>query len=413
MKYIFLVYTIFNIGGAELYLRNKKRYVKSIGYEPIIIYCYNKGDIIISDFGNDCYYVSDILYPPCCFSTKKQRQIIYSLLDVINGDQSAIIETHWPKISLWGEMLAEKLQCKHLLYCLEERYTKFTPMMYKYLDFKFFRGELAGINDKTIQFLFGNHRKIENGDKYILLPYEGENVEDIISPLNGIVDKNIDIRIGCIGRLEKPYVIETIRSIAEYCNNHPTQKLQLILIGGTKEQYIISLIENTKLSVCNLDIVVTGYVYPIPLSLLYDMSFIIGGSGAVWSPARHKILTVSMDVNGKPIGVLGITTQNCQHRDENDKDSDDLHYYIESIVKGKYKSSDICLQFPTYKQPEEVFKFHMTYINNSVQNKLYYDVKKILYKNIFIYYVLFGVNNYNKYKHIKRIIKKKLQTSLH
>lgn len=40
-KYIFLTASISNIGGAELYMRQKLLYVKSIGFDPLIIYVKN------------------------------------------------------------------------------------------------------------------------------------------------------------------------------------------------------------------------------------------------------------------------------------------------------------------------------------------------------------------------------------
>lgn len=402
MKYIFIVNTICNIGGAELYMRQKKKYVESLGYNTIILYCNHNGDVYIPEFKENSYLFREIWYAPYCFTQKHFKYVLNRMLKTIDGDSTSIVESHWPRFSLWGELLAEKLKCKHFLYCLEETYPKLSNSMYKFLEFKLGRKEIAGINNKTLKILFGNQQIVEEDNKYVLSAYMGENVEDISSPLTFLADKQADIKIGCIGRLEKKYVKTTLDSVSDYCKQYPQKTIQLILIGGTHRQDVLQYIKEIQKDHPNLLLHVTGYIYPIPLSLLNAMSFIVAGSGSVWSPARHKMLTVSMDVFGKPIGVLGITTQNCQFRGAHDMDSDNLCDYIINITQKKYDKKDIQFPFQIYQEPQIALKPHMDFIKSSDQTKQFYETRNVIYDNKSYVFALLGINFCEKVRKIKK-----------
>ena len=59
-KYIFFTFGISNIGGAELYMRQKLLYVKSLGFEPLIIYVKRTGPVYINEFMDLSYAVQKI-----------------------------------------------------------------------------------------------------------------------------------------------------------------------------------------------------------------------------------------------------------------------------------------------------------------------------------------------------------------
>ena len=161
------------------------------------------------------------------------------ILNIIHGDSETIIESHLTNFSLWGEMIAQNLKCKHVLYFLAEKYPIYNKSIYKFLEFKLSRKEIAGINVHSMQLIFGKYKKITEEENYYLKAWEGNNVEDIDSSLNNIVALNADVKIGCIGRLEKIYIRKTITSVLEYCNNHKDINIQLILIGGSLSSSII------------------------------------------------------------------------------------------------------------------------------------------------------------------------------
>lgn len=60
------------------------------------------------------------------------------------------------------------MQAKHVFFDLDEDFVEFEEWYYDFLDFKYERRELAGINNMSMQKMFKSHREIAEGKNYYL-----------------------------------------------------------------------------------------------------------------------------------------------------------------------------------------------------------------------------------------------------
>lgn len=402
-KYIFLTASISNIGGAELYMRQKLLYVKSIGFDPLIIYVKKSGFVYINEFNDVSCVVPEIAYPPKFFSNSKRKNILNKILTFIGDvNEETIIESHLVHLAMWGELVASDFNGKNFIYLLSENYPSYTNSIYDFLKFKLKRRELVGINNHTLQLLFKKNLQLSNEQCYNLRAWMGDSIENIPSSLVNIVDSSADLKIGCYGRLEKIYVQHAISIIKSYCLLNPKTKIQLVLVGGSFDNELLDKYKKMTSQISNLALYITGFIYPVPLDFLKKLDFIIAGSGAACAAVRHSLLTISMDIYGMPIGVLGITTDSTMERDYNDHDSNELLDYFERFRKKIYNPSDINGIEP-YPNLSIEFRKHMDFIESGNSSKVYFNTINAgsFYKSML--YKYFGKRFYLK---IERTIKK-------
>lgn len=394
-KYIFFTFGISNIGGAELYMRQKLLYVKSLGFEPLIIYVKRTGPVYINEFMDLSFAVPEIAYPPKFFLKNKRKKILGKILSIIGDvNKETIIESHLVHLAMWGELAASVFSGTNFLYLLSENYPFYANSIYDFLKFKFMRRELVGINEHTLQLLFKNNLTLTDEQCYYLEAWMGDSIENIPSALINVIDSSATLKIGCYGRLEKLYVQNTIKCVKSYCVLNPKVKVQLILIGGTHDCELLKKYQKMLYGIPNLSLYITGFIYPVPLSFMKKMDFVIAGSGAAESAVRNSLLTVSMDIYGNPIGILGISTQNSMERDKYDCDSGNLLDYFDRFREKIYNADDISSIEP-YPNLSIEFGKHMDFIKSGNPNKEYFDTTNIgsIYKSIM--YKFLGMKYYS------------------
>ena len=136
MKYIIIAYQIINMGGAQQYYRNKAETLKNKGYD-VFIFSSDKGDIAIKDLKHYEYGIfQELKYPLYCFGEKRIEAIIECILHIIGeADPYTIIESSSIAAAQWGELLGERIGCKHFLFNLLEVHS-YTQSEIDFLKFK-------------------------------------------------------------------------------------------------------------------------------------------------------------------------------------------------------------------------------------------------------------------------------------
>jgi hypothetical protein len=92
---------------------------------------------------------------------------------------------------------------------------------------------------------------------------------------------------------------------------HPEGTYNVVLIGGAVEKAIYrkSLSELKKCT--NVHVVVTGYLYPIPLSLIRNIDLFVSTAGSSTSSYRFHRPTVRVHpITGEPCGIVGLDDLN-------------------------------------------------------------------------------------------------------
>lgn len=374
-KYIILTNFIDGVGGAQIYVKNKVKFFKELGWDVNVLY-YGSGTIILTDLR--CFENNGIPLLRCYPQGLSDRKI-NSIVDEIisntdkNEYKEIIIESHEISLALWGELAAKQLEAKHFIFLLQETFPTLPQDIYDYLDFKHKRKELVGISSKSLEMLFHGYKEISESERYSLRAVCSNIVEDVS---NKIIDSIVkeDINIGSITRLEKPYVIPMINEIICFADYNKDKTIQLVIVGSSVSGEIEKLIYNRAKNIPNLKVLITGYMYPVPRSLFKIIDIFIGVSGSAQATAAEGALTLTLDVrDSKPIGLLGYDTNNNIFRDSQNTES------ISTVLQRVLIEQPVTTKHNGVKKYDfrEVFQTHLEFIYSGADNKAYYEVRRM------------------------------------
>lgn len=409
-KYVILTNTIFSIGGSQLYTRNKVVYLQEKGWD-VYVFSSSKGIIMIDELKKyELNVLPELNYCPHLFTKATRDRVINTIKDVIGSfyNEDFIIETHTIKISLWGEILAQTYNSKHFIYLLCETFGNQPKYILDFMNYKHIRKELAGISEKSLDILFKEYKKIEKNQKFNLKAVCTNSVDDVENSLISNIEK-YDINIGSIGRLNKPFVIKMIDEVVQFCNNNPKKEIQLILVGGSTDGIAEKEIQKKTENVSNLNLIITGRIFPIPRKLFKIVDIFISVAGAAYVSANEGVLTLTLDViNFKPIGLLGYETQDTLY--SNNEQDESISEKLQDILITREMHKKCLLKEKTmiaFNFRNE-FNEHMNFINESSSYKEYYNtvfgIIGMEDKICRILILLFGIKCFQKLINTKVII---------
>lgn len=326
--YIFLTFSIVGIGGSQIYTRNKALYLKENGWNVVIASAL-EGEILIEDLKvYSTNIIPEIRFKPHVYPKRTVDRILNKLILETSSDGEVVIESHSISLSLWGELMARKVNGLNFVFTLEE-HNNVNNATIPYLQFKLNNNSLVGIYNKSISKIEGLDCK---PDSFLSLPAYCNNViEDIPNVYD--VDSNATFRVGIIGRLNKPFVRSICSQISEVIRKNPNATYQVFFIGGGSEKDVKS-IRALFSDYSNVKITITGFLYPIPLDLLRQIDYFISSAGSARVPMQIGKPCISIDGHDlKPIGIVGLTTDNSLFRNEKTEPVKPLSYFISEIQK--------------------------------------------------------------------------------
>lgn len=399
-KYVFLTYSISNIGGSQIYVRNKTNFLESKGW-LVEVFSYQTGDLIIkelSKYRNNI--IKELEYGAFHYTKKDRNKLIKTIIRKSNlSNHELIIESNSIGLSTWGELLAKELNCKHFIYLVSETFN-INHQTFNYLEFKHERRELAGIHEKAINNLFKPYKLLNSEECYNLRAYCSNVVEDIEN-LHISNIKNADFSIGSIGRLDKPYLIPILNQLKDFIEKHHFYRFNIILIGGTNDNLKYIQIKNLFSNTNNVNIYITGFIYPIPTSLIKKSDVYISVAASALASRNLGIPTITVDsINYTPLGILGYNTDNNMFADDLNNNKYDLNLLLEKVlIKKECVKVDIV---PKLKMPE--YYHHMNFLKDSNPSLIYYNIDLLLNRTALIKKVMmkcFGISLYKKLANLK------------
>lgn len=411
--YIFIGTSITSIGGGVLYYKNKQKYLKSIGWD-CYVFSFVQGRASIQDLSiYESGIIPELKFPSFFYSKNKQEHIIEQMITLSNASfaNEIIVESNPTQISIWGELLAKKLNAKHFIYALNEKDKIFDKRYFDFLYFKYQRREIAGIVNSSLYSLFSPYVKIENNNSFYLSAcptHAVTNVEDVAYDESHILPNRINIL--SLGRFDKPYLLPTLKSFKDYALANEYMKFNLIMIGGSCEH---GKIENSIIhifrEVSNANLVFLGSLFPIPLRLLKSVDICIASSGSAGLSYKFGIPTISIDGNDLlPIGILGINAVSRLFRNLNEPPMQ-LSELLNMLIKQKVHKKEICI--PEEMSKEVDYSSHMSFVKNSSNKKVYYDLgnfDSLKYWIIRICGIILGFENCNRtYKYLLKMFWRK------
>lgn len=378
--YVFLTFAVCGIGGTQIYVRNKLKYLQKRGWKVCVVTTEPGDNIIIQELAPyKSGIFNELTYNPFLFTKRQRNRILDKVVSYIGnfGDFAGeiIIESNYIGISPWGEILAERLSAKHFIFFIQEDY-RFNVDTYRhFFSFKFDRGELAANAHKALTTLFDGFRDIGDSTQYQLSPYCANSVENSESKIAESLP-DADYYIGSFGRVNKPFVLPMVDDLVEYVKSHPNNTFHLVLFGWTDNPNHIQYIEDRVNEVDNLSFQITGPIYPLPRCDIKKMNVFISTAGAVWATHNEGQLTISVDdIDLKPIGIMGHTTNNSLRRD-NEPIVGLKELLDEILFEKRYMSED-----RHANQADEVyeprFDQHMAFIGKSDVSHHYYPMHRL------------------------------------
>lgn len=371
-KYIFFASCIKDMGGAQMYLRNKCLYLQTQGWDVSLVSA-QKGKVYISELKKYDWFIPELAFDYYLFSRKRRELIVNEITSrfIQKEYDDIVIESTCISECTWGEVVAEKTRARHLCFLLQEDNTVNSPTDRQFLKFKYERHELAGIVQQSLQNLFASFSPIIAEKSYYLPAYCNNVVEDVdCDILNRIDIQCVDHIIGCLSRLDKPFIIPAFKDFINYAQRHRDKKYLLLLIGGAPKgssyekniNIMFKEVENVKL-------LITGYMYPVPSSLLDKCDAFFTSAGSSWVCKRSGVPTISYDANDlHPIGIMGRTTDNGIMRGDNEPVVELTQLLDEILEEKKYQK-----QPPSYELSKPDFSSHDTFLKGMSSNKEYFS----------------------------------------
>lgn len=301
-KYLMFVNNVSGIGGAELYIMRKTKFLVTKGYAVYIISGIVE-PILINDFKYfNIFEFNQILFPTNIFKrddVEKTLVLINKLAEIEKYDE-LFVESHQTAPALWAEEFALKNNCANLVYPLVEFSLK--RKIYKQFFFdKLDKHLLLGSNKSYIKNVFN----IDKPNSYINIPFSADEIE---TKDCNIVKKH-DIGLLTLSRVDKNYVVESIRQIDQVALAHRNLILNYDIYLDKRQgrNYKKLAREIKKIKSDNLSISIKGPINPLNTSIFSNQDIFIGMGTSLLNACSMKIPSLVIDYrNNKCYGFFGL-----------------------------------------------------------------------------------------------------------
>lgn len=400
-KYIFITANIHIIGGAQLYIAGKAKFLRKNGWDISIIYASKKSNKSAIEFFREFNEggFSELRLPPYMWSKSRRKKIISDLVRYI-GDcwegQQIIIESNADSTSQWGELLAAEIHAKHVCFITREKFrgknTYFEEKL-DFYDFKHRRRELCTITPESMKMLFEGYKKLNEEELYSFIATNEGPVQDVYNPILEKVS-NEEWNICYIGRCNKIYVDNIINDVAIFAKKHSDKQIQFIFVGDTscKKKHI----QKAFKEITNVKLTELGDLVPIPRDLFTKVDVVIAGAGCAVCSVREGVLTIVADANnGMSNGLLGYETNSTLW--SNGKQDDFANALERVLVEHIYED----MKYNLVKRKEgyeKIYEQHLNFVTDSMGTIEHYDVEKLCasknYRDNFIARVKWYIVNF-------------------
>lgn len=374
-RYIFLTANIHPIGGMQNYVAGKAAYLEKNGWKVTVFFWGdNKGTCAMTSMNK---YLSggmtELGMPPGEWPRRIREQVLNRMVRLIGATDLAdeiIVESQDDVLALWGELLAARLQAKHMCFICNETFRGPKKHYDQYLDFfnfKHKRRELTCIHQDSMEKLFAGYKEVAEKEAYF---FEAANEGPVQNVDNEKIDaiEKADWNICCIGRSDKTCVDPIMDGIAGFALNYPQKKIQLLIVGNVDER--MEWLHQKLDKASNLVLTCLGDLVPIPRTLFSKIDVVIGGSGCANCSAQEGTPTLVTDAENSMVnGILGYTVFDTVFRNE---DADQLSYEdaLKQVLIDKVQEQ-LPFKWPKRKPGSFYYGQHLQFIAKSVQDRQY------------------------------------------
>ena len=355
--------------GGPTYIRNKLLYLRKKGWSVLVFDSTGRANLKIKletliEFKNNRY--KELFYYPQLLRKSKREHIISEIIDKIGKGGDVVIESNTPALSVWGEMIAQRLGAKHIIYLLSEKLSIKEKLLYDYFRYKADRSELFSINRNAYKKLICNYETATNVDNHywaagIIVPIEDVDCVELSSVINA------KYNIGHFGR-HKGYFKYMFQNVACFAQQHKDESINFILLGlDSLSKELQDILPN------NVHLKMIPSQQPIPKRFFDMTDVVIATAGCANISFRHGAKVIAMDVeNNVPLGVLGYDTRDRNIRSENNPYCLSLFETLENVLVKKRCEGSPVLDFP---KSNNGYDYQLKFA--TLSDGRYYDVDKV------------------------------------
>ena len=376
--YILVARHLGKVSGEKIYHYNKMRYMLSLGWRVIFL----SGKEETTPFDSNEHY-SNLVFPaltyaPECYPRREVKKTVDDVAAAIGepGDERCIIESDAVNRAVWGELIAKRLGAKHMVFLLQERHP-YDEDIRAFLRFKYDRHELAGITVHSMNQIFADEHMEPRADAKIAACCQNsvEECEDLISDQ---IPKGAALTFGSIGRLDKGCVPAILKGFRAYAAAHPGEKYNLVLIGGATGRKRLRQILQEMKACDTIHTIITGYLYPIPASLLRNIDVFVSTAGSATVSYRfHRPTVIVHPSTGEPCGVLGLGESGAKTMYDPLPDTS-LEACIESALAHADEINYVYNGYEDYTQRMNIEFARQLSIAETAAQKEYYDEARLM-----------------------------------
>ncbi len=370
-RYIFLTSAVSGVGGGQLYLSAKIRWLEEEGWEVRVIYI-SKGEIVLPDlkrFENG--WSPELQYRFSSYSSTARKAAAIRMLGATSLPQNVVIESYSYETALWGEYMASLCGGKHIFYLLLEPKQTTTPSMEKFLRYKLSQNLIYGITPQNIPAILpeadpdATFLRAEGCSQFNAPDIDDSRLEDISS--NGFT-------ILSIGRLEKAYMEDMVREVVSFSASCK-DPVNFVMIGDTpdleKKERLLDLLRSAK----NLRLNYWGYTFPIPRKLYEKADVFVGCAGSARTAFKERTPVITIDaLDHQGIGLLGETTRNTLYRNDSEPQIE-VNLLLQRVYNERLERREARKSLPVIMEKVD-FTRHKEIIDMPY-DKQYYPVEKV------------------------------------
>ena len=376
--YVFIMRRICNITGALQYVYNKMKYLESQGWR-VLVFSSVYGKILIDDFKKfDRYIYPQLYWTPATFRKRETESSLKRIIDDIGlcRGEECLVESDSLTRGVWGELIASRLGCRHFVFSMQEKHSCDNKNN-QFLWFKYNRHELAGIKDISICQMLGSDA-VKRDDTRIRACCNNV-IDECVNPYSALLDSTADLTLGSIGRLGKPCVAGIVESICSYAMRNQDKRFNVVMIGeSTKKNTIKEITE--RFSRCkNINLVMTGNIYPIPLEFVRKIDVFISTAGSAAATYRAGMPTILVHpLSAMPVGIIGLDFMRGEKSMYDSMENGSIEDCIDRAISERNKivyDGDFGDEYK--KQMYKEFERQLGFVNAVTTNE-YYDEDLLL-----------------------------------
>lgn len=329
-KYVFLTQSISGITGNQRYVNNKCKLLRESGWEVIVLWDYNVSPVELEHvkcFDDEKYIHHELKFYPAWFSTKQRKKVLNRLEAIIGQAEQIVIESNKLELGAWGELLAQRLHCKHINFVTTEGKTICNQATFDYCYAKLLKKEFFNINPASVTKFFSTFIEIQTPENYCLSASPGVEVEEYSFPAFDNLPA-ADYTITHFGRYKR-YFPNMLSELKLFISAHPDKLFNIFFLGN-------SIDENEVKKVLELQNVYLSFhaeVMVIPRQMLERSDVVIGTAGCATIASWYMPNVITMDVRTlEPLGLLRRTTLDSNVSSGKYKNDKSISQWLEDIM---------------------------------------------------------------------------------